>query len=307
MNILFITATYLGDAILSTGILADLLRRYPHAHLTVVSGPVPAPLFKNIPQVHVIPLHKKKASRHWLDVWARTFRHKWDIIVDLRGTALSYFMYAKKRYVFRGGPSHQLKSRQLADLMGLVTVPWNHLWITDAQHKEAACFLPAGSDYIALSPTANWPPKCWPLAYYIELAQALLSSNQFTHPKIVLVGAANQEHDVQELIDALPSQQCVNLMGKPSLPTLAACLERCRLFVGNDSGLMHMAATIGIPTLGLFGPSPSTVYAPWGPKATFVKTPGDYATTFKEAVAGADVMRRLSVAQVMEEIWRFKS
>jgi ADP-heptose:LPS heptosyltransferase len=49
-----------------------------------------------------------------------------------------------------------------------------------------------------------------------------------------------------------------------SLPEAAACLARCTLFVGNDSGLMHLAASAGTPTLGLFGPTPSEVYSPAG-------------------------------------------
>ncbi len=56
------------------------------------------------------------------------------------------------------------------------------------------------------------------------------------------------------------------------LPGAAACLKRCALFVGNDSGLMHMAAAAGTPTLGLFGPTRDQHYAPWGPKGAAVRT-----------------------------------
>src|SRR3546814_14109546 len=65
----------------------------------------------------------------------------------------------------------------------------------------------------------------------------------------------------------------VNLVERSDLLTAAACLERADFFVGNDSGLMHLAAAAGTPTLGLFGPSPEARYRPWGPKASFVRTP----------------------------------
>jgi ADP-heptose:LPS heptosyltransferase len=64
------------------------------------------------------------------------------------------------------------------------------------------------------------------------------------------------------LLAALPG--AIDLIGKLELPQAAACLARCQLFVGNDSGLMHLSAASGTPTLGLFGPTPAAEYAPAG-------------------------------------------
>ena len=71
-------------------------------------------------------------------------------------------------------------------------------------------------------------------------------------------------------------------MGRVDLLTAYALLKRARLFIGNDSGLMHLAAAAGAPTLGLFGPSDERLYAPWGPKARVLRGPRDFAT-FKAA------------------------
>ena len=54
---------------------------------------------------------------------------------------------------------------------------------------------------------------------------------------------------------------------------VGACFSRVRLYVGNDSGLMHLAAAAGAPTIGLFGPTADAIYAPWGPKAVTVRVP----------------------------------
>ena len=62
--------------------------------------------------------------------------------------------------------------------------------------------------------------------------------------------------------------------------TVYACLERCAFYVGNDSGLMHLAAASGIPTLGLFGPSKESLYAPWGPRTAVVRTPEKFEELF---------------------------
>ena len=73
------------------------------------------------------------------------------------------------------------------------------------------------------------------------------------------------------LLAALPD--AVDLVGRQSIPVAAAILRRAALFVGNDSGLMHLAGSAGAPTIGLFGPTPSAEYAPAGPRTLAVVGP----------------------------------
>jgi ADP-heptose:LPS heptosyltransferase len=82
----------------------------------------------------------------------------------------------------------------------------------------------------------------------------------------------------------------VDLVGKQTLSEAAACLARCTLFIGNDSGLMHLAASAGTPTLGLFGPTPATEYAPAGPIT---------AVALAEGPAGDAPMSSLPVAAAL--------
>ena len=65
----------------------------------------------------------------------------------------------------------------------------------------------------------------------------------------------------------------INLAGKVDLLTAYAALKRADLFIGNDSGLMHIAAAAGIPTIGLFGPSDERRYGPWGENTVAVRGP----------------------------------
>ena len=74
-------------------------------------------------------------------------------------------------------------------------------------------------------------------------------------------------------------------------------MRRCALYVGNDSGLMHMAAASGIPTLGLFGPSKPERYAPWGSKTAHVRT----ARSYDELVGGRGYDRR-TTGTLMESL-----
>ena len=68
----------------------------------------------------------------------------------------------------------------------------------------------------------------------------------------------------------------IDLTGKVDLLTAYACLRRARLFIGNDSGLMHIAAAAGAPTIGLFGPSDERRYGPWGDKTEAVRGPRSF-------------------------------
>ena len=108
MNILFITANRLGDAVLSTGTLGVLIDRYPGAQITVACGPLPAPLFNEIPQVvRLIEMVKRPYHQHWLSLWWQTVGTRWDLIVDLRNSAVSRLVRSRSRKVFTG-----LKPRQ---------------------------------------------------------------------------------------------------------------------------------------------------------------------------------------------------
>ena len=78
------------------------------------------------------------------------------------------------------------------------------------------------------------------------------------------MAAAHERPQAAPLLAALPPGRIIDLVGRTDLLTAAAVLRRCALFIGNDTGLMHLAAASGTPTLGLFGPSPVGQYAPWG-------------------------------------------
>ena len=74
MRILFVTSSRIGDAVLSTGLLDHLMRRYPEARFTVACGPVAAGLFAHMPQLErLIVFDKRRYGRHWLGLWAKRF------------------------------------------------------------------------------------------------------------------------------------------------------------------------------------------------------------------------------------------
>jgi heptosyltransferase III len=263
MRILFITATRLGDAVLSTGLLDHLARTYPTARFTVASGPVAAGVFARMPGLErLIVVEKQRFDLHWWHLWRASAGTRWDLAVDLRGSALTLLLRAGRRAIMRGGrrPGHRLT--HLAGALGLVDPPLPVAWIAAEDHAEAAALLPAGVPLIGLGPTANWDGKIWPAERFTALFQALAGRIPGARPVVFGGPGGTEAAAAAPVLAALPD--AVDLVGRLTLPQAAACLSRCMLFAGNDSGLMHLAASTGIPTLGLFGPTPASEYAPAG-------------------------------------------
>ena len=75
------------------------------------------------------------------------------------------------------------------------------------------------------------------------------------------------------MLAAVDPARRIDLMSNTPLLTAAACLQRCALYIGNDGGQMHLSAAAGVPTLGLFGPTPAHHYRPWGKLSDYVQAP----------------------------------
>lgn len=290
MRILFITATRLGDAVLSTGLLAHLIRHVPDARFTIVCGPVAAGLFQNLPGLErVIVMEKRKHDLHWLDLWKNCIGQKWDLAIDLRGSAITFFLNTRKRLIMRGGRRPGLRVAHLGQVLKLSPPPLPTVWLNDADQTMADQMLPVSGPLIALGPTANWTGKIWPTDRYLALWAAVSKTLPAARP-VIFYGPGRQERMLaQPVLEALPN--AIDAGGHFSLTQVAAMLTRCCLYIGNDSGLMHLAAASGTPTLGLFGPSRASEYAPSGPHTAWVVAPGPEG---EAPIAG------LSVATVAE-------
>ncbi len=273
MRILFITATRIGDAVLSTGLLDHLLRTYPDGRFTIACGPVAEGVFERMPRRdRTIVVDKRRYDAHWLTLWAQTVTSVWDLAVDLRGSALTLLLPARRRAIMRGGrrPGHRLL--HIAGTLDLAQPPLPVVWTDAADDARAAALLPPGGPLIGLGPTANWSGKVWPPERFAALFERLASAMPGARAAIFAGPGAGERAMAAPVLAALPG--AIDLVGVLSLPEAAACLARCALFIGNDSGLMHLAAAAGAPTLGLFGPTPASEYAPAGRCTAVAQAPG---------------------------------
>jgi heptosyltransferase-3 len=300
MKILFITATRIGDAVLSTGLLSHLVAQYPNARVTIAAGPAAAALFKSMPGLErLIVMQKKRGSLHWFDLWRQCIGHRWDLVVDLRRSAISWLLFARARRI---APPTNLNRHRVEHLAATFSLQDNPpapvCWTSQESEDRAAALLPEGAPAIAIAAAANWPGKQWRAEYFVALADRLTGPDGILPNARIVALATTQERDqVQPLLAEIPEARLIDLVGQTDLPVAAAILRRCDFFVGNDSGLMHISAAVGTPTLGLFGPSHTTHYAPWGDRTGWVRT----AQTYDEIVGAPDYDHR-TTGTVMDSL-----
>lgn len=266
LRVLFITSNRLGDAVLSTGLLGALIDAEPCARLTIACGPLPAPLFRAVPGLdQVIPLPKQRFARHWIDLWRACVGSHWDAVVDLRNSAISRLLRARRRIVWKRAQQGLHKVEEMGRLIDLVPPPAPRLWLDAKARDEASRLLPDNScPLLAIGPTANWRSKEWPAERFSKLARRLTDQDgPLPHGRVVVLAAGSESERARPVVEAL-ADRAIDLTGRTDPMSAAACLERAALFVGNDSGLMHIAASVGTPTLGLFGPGYPETYGPWG-------------------------------------------
>jgi ADP-heptose:LPS heptosyltransferase len=302
MKILFITSTRLGDGVLSTGALNYFIRKYPNAEITVACGPLVAGIFERAPRVvRVISMTKEPLAAHWAKLWRTVMRTNWDIVVDLRNSIVSRLICARKRYVWGREDINRHKVEQIAAVINVSPPPAPTLWFNEDAREKAAALVPAGSPVLAIGPAANWPAKTWPAENFIELINKVTAEGSILpQARVAVFAAPGEEQTANKVLNALPAERRIDVIAKASPVVAAAALQRCALYIGNDSGLMHCAAAVGTPTLGLFGPSWPQLYRPWGDHCAFVSTPENY-TQLTSGLSRADGYKASLMASLTVE------
>jgi ADP-heptose:LPS heptosyltransferase len=138
---------------------------------------------------------------------------------------------------------------------------WRRKGVTPEERAEA----------IVIHPGSGSKKKVWPLERFIDLIRHL--QERFHSRVFIIIGPA-EGWEVRKAFEGLEWEMgaaAPMTIGGLSLLQLASVIEGCRLFIGNDSGISHMAAALGIPTLTIFGPTDPKVWAPRGEKAAVVR------------------------------------
>ena len=135
MKLLFVTSTRVGDAILSTGLLHQVIEANVDVKVTVACGPAAAPLFEAVPNLErIIVLDKMLLSMHWLRLWLLCIGHFWDLVIDLRNAPVTYLFARRQRRGMPRDGSDQRRVERMARVLDLDRIPVPKLWIA-ARHK----------------------------------------------------------------------------------------------------------------------------------------------------------------------------
>ena len=273
MKILIICSNLIGDTILSFGVFNFLIKKYPEAKFTFIIGPTAKPLLNNLNMIDsIITIKKKKFNLHWIDILKQCSGYKWDIVIDFRSSLLSFFINKSKTYIFKKYNNlHHIE--QLNKSFGFNC---SNLYIptSSQEEKEANNIIKKQNQYFVIFPGGNWEPKIWSVENYNILLKKISLKNK--NIKYILVGSYS-EGDLyyNKLVKGINNELFINLFGS-SLTLTAAYMKQSNLFVGYDSGLMHLAVSCNLTTVALFGPTNDIVYGPWGKKNVVIRTKESY-------------------------------
>ncbi len=293
-RILVIRLYFIGDMLLSTPALAALRDTFPHASITVLLKKRARDVLVGNPDVDELIIYDA-VPRYHSPAWtwrlgALLRRRRFDLAVDLTGDLRSSWalFVADPGYrvgVNRVGLGRLLDRRvpyrseghvvdHLLDAVGLAGAKTERteprMYLSDAE-REAARSLSGDEPYLAMAPGAQSPLRRWPAERYGELAARARRDRGM---RTLFTGTAS---DAPLCVEAERRSEGAgtSLAGRTGdLRVLGALFEGARAYVGSDSGPLHIAAAVGTPVVGLFGPNTPNRFAPRGaPSRLVVRTP----------------------------------
>lgn len=295
MKILIRATNWVGDAIMALPALRAVRSRFPEARVTILARPYVAAIYKNqqicddvmfvddkvdalgelrAEKFDVALLLQNAFQAAWL-VWRAGIPERIGYARDGRGPLLTKALPVPKAGEF---PSHeQFYYLELLRRAGwLTTLPQEtfiKLDVPEADRQRAAEFLSSAGarlDHlsVAIGAGASYgSAKCWPAERFAELANLL----QLKQGVDIILFGTSTEAAVSSAIAAGMRRPPIDLTGKTSIAELPALLSQCHVFIGNDSGAMHVAAAVGLPVVAVFGPTDPFGTAPVTPRCTIVQ------------------------------------
>jgi heptosyltransferase-2 len=263
MDVLVLAPNWLGDAVMALPAIRDIRRHFSDAQLIIAARTSVAPLFRAVPGIdRILVLEPSDAStRLEADVgilFPNSFRsawllkragvkERWGYRSDFRGPLLTKSVRRPKGKIHFGEYYQSLVKH-----LGIETGALTPQLIVPPAKREAATKLlrdrgwAAGEPLIALAPGAAFGhAKRWPPDRFAALAKALRDDAGVT---CVILGRREDR-------DAAPQIDGIDLVGQTDLLMLMAVLSHCRALVANDSGALHLAAALGVPVTGIYGPT----------------------------------------------------
>lgn len=295
MKLLIRATNWVGDAIMALPALRAVRSRFPEAQITILARPYVAAIYKNQQVCDEMMLVDYKS-----DMVNELRAHKFDAALLLQNAFEAAWFAWRAGIPERVGyardgrsllltkavpvpepgeiPAHEQYYylellRRAGWLDSLPSESFIQLIVPDENRKHAAEFLHSAGARpdgfrIAVGAGASYgSAKCWPPDRFAELANRLQAQ---LGAEVILFGTPS-EATVSLAIAAGMRTPPIDLTGKTSIVDLPAVLSQCHLFIGNDSGAMHVAAAVGLPVVAIFGPTDPLGTAPVTPRCSIVR------------------------------------
>ena len=298
---------FIGDTLLAIPIFRAARAQWPHAHIALLTGKNARLLLQNNPYLDEIiefdPYSRDRGTGPYLRLVRRLRRGRFDLCLALNRSFHSaltpWLAGARVRAGFKSEGRGPLLNRRVDydrekseiacyfDVLRAVApeAPVNpalELWVSDAERQAVAARLRAalGEEcsrlrLIGIQPGASIPGKRWPPERFAAVADALAADDP--QARIILVGGPDEAEAAQAMLArCAPETQArtVNFAGAFDLRGSLAVISRLRLFLGNDTAVMHSAVALGIPTVALFGPTNPRKWGNYGPCHRVLEAPG---------------------------------
>jgi heptosyltransferase-2 len=292
-RILIIRTDRIGDVVLSTPVFKAVRDRYPNAHIAVMVRPYVKDIVEGNPYVDELIIYDKYGVHK--SVWgsfrfARNLKNKqFDLAIILHPTnrvniisfiagipkrvgynkKCGFFLTDKLEHSKQLGEKHEADySLDVLRVLGIQTSD-KSLFMPLKQESEyyiEEIFkmnkLSAGDRLVAFHPGASCPSKRWPVERFAQVANLLIEKYSI---KPIIV-SSREEINLANAVAKDIRSPTVNLAGKTSISQLASLLKRCKLFISNDSGPVHVCSAVGTPVIVIFGRNQAGL-SPirWGP------------------------------------------
>lgn len=330
-KILIIKLRYIGDVLLATPTARAIKAARPDVQITMLVNRGTEDVLLGNPDLdEVLILHKGSLVEQW-----RLISHvrgaRFDTVIDLtdgdRSAWLSRLSGAHMRigfndeqrwrgrlysHVVRSAACHRIeRDQEVLRPLGIPAVDnIPRLFLSPDDERQAAGLLARHgmaptSPFAILQPGARYWFKAWPAERFASLADRLAGTFGY---RVVICGS-EQDRQVATHIASLAVTKPIVFAGEASLRVFASLAEKAALFVGNDSGAMHIAAAFGTPIVALFGPSNPAEWGPRGSRAEVIYKGVDCRSCFHPACGRGEqnCMRQISVDEVLMAVRRVTS
>ena len=287
-KILCIKPRGIGDIILSTIILDNLIAYFPSVKIDYLTEEFAQSSVENNPLVNKVLTMKKTDLS--LKTALKVRKENYDLILDLWSNPwtaqITFFSGVKYRtgFAYRGrkyaynilatskrGEHHSAEHN--LELLKALNIPIisRHIYYFVSEKEElfGKYFIekniPQGYSVMGIIPSGGWSSKRCNKEKWVEICNAI---SEKYRTKFIILWGPGDEADADYITQSLPEQAV--LAPKTDLTSMAGIIKHCSLVISNDSGPMHMAAAMGIPTLGLFGPTNPKMHRPYSENSTYV-------------------------------------